>query len=73
MITRNASKTALLTDENTGGQRRVIAHDPPDPTRSREALHANTPAALTDLTSCMPSCHAAWRASCSFLSMMWLD
>jgi predicted DNA-binding transcriptional regulator YafY len=39
MITRNASKTALLTEENTGGQRRVIAHDHPDPTpRSPEPV-----------------------------------
>lgn len=32
MIIRKASKTALLNDQNTTGQRRVIAHDRPEPT-----------------------------------------
>jgi hypothetical protein len=31
MIIRNADKAALLTSEHTAGQRRLIAHDLPDP------------------------------------------
>jgi hypothetical protein len=34
MIIRNGSETALLTEENSAYQRRVTAHDHPDPTRS---------------------------------------
>jgi len=35
MIIRNATKTAVLTHENSAGQRRVVANDHPDPTTSR--------------------------------------
>jgi hypothetical protein len=35
MIIRKASKTALLTDQNTAGRRHVIAHDRPNPAADR--------------------------------------
>jgi hypothetical protein len=37
MIIRNVGKTAaLLRDENAAGQRGVVAHDRPDPTRLQD-------------------------------------
>ena len=46
MIIRKAHKTALLTGQNAAGQRHLIAHHRPDPTRrSRRSAMSATPEA----------------------------